>query len=35
MLAIVVARTLTAAVTRARGGDIPVPASRWAPGQEI
>ena len=35
MLVVVVARTLAAAVARARGESIPIPASRWAPGQEI
>ena len=35
MLVVVVARTLAAAAARARGEDIPVPASRWAPGQEV
>jgi CO/xanthine dehydrogenase FAD-binding subunit len=35
MLVVVVARTLAAAATRARGESIPVPASRWAPGQEV
>jgi CO/xanthine dehydrogenase FAD-binding subunit len=34
MLAVVVTRTVAAAVARARGEDIPVPASRWAHGQE-
>ena len=34
MLAVVVARALTAAAARARGEAIPVPASRWAHGQE-
>ncbi len=35
MLAVVVTRTLAAAVARARGDQIPVPASRWAHGQEV
>jgi len=35
MLGVVVARTLAAAAARARGESIPVPASRWAPGQEV
>jgi CO/xanthine dehydrogenase FAD-binding subunit len=35
MLVVVVARTLAAAAARARGESIPVPASRWAPGQEV
>jgi CO/xanthine dehydrogenase FAD-binding subunit len=35
MLVVVVARTLAAAAARARGETIPVPASRWAPGQEV
>jgi CO/xanthine dehydrogenase FAD-binding subunit len=35
MLVVVVARTLAAAAARARGEPIPVPASRWAPGQEV
>jgi CO/xanthine dehydrogenase FAD-binding subunit len=35
MLAVVVARVLAAAVGRATGQPIPVPASRWAPGQEV
>jgi CO/xanthine dehydrogenase FAD-binding subunit len=35
MLIVVVARTLAAAAARARGESIPVPASRWAPGQEV
>ena len=34
MLAVVVTRTVAAAVARARGEDIPIPASRWAHGQE-
>jgi CO/xanthine dehydrogenase FAD-binding subunit len=34
MLAVVVTRTLAAAVARARGQFIPIPASRWAHGQE-
>ena len=34
MLAVVVARALSAAAARARGEAIPVPASRWAHGQE-
>jgi CO/xanthine dehydrogenase FAD-binding subunit len=35
MLAVVVARVLAAAVARAAGESIPVPASRWAHGQEV
>ena len=35
MLAVVVARTVAAAVARARGESIPIPASRWAHGQEV
>lgn len=35
MLAVVVARVLAAAGSRAAGQPIPVPASRWAPGQEV
>ncbi|HEX5823526.1 MAG TPA: FAD binding domain-containing protein [Candidatus Limnocylindrales bacterium] len=35
MIVVVVARTLAAAAARARGVSIPVPASRWAHGQEI
>ena len=35
MLVVVVARTLAAATARARGELIPIPASRWANGQEI
>jgi CO/xanthine dehydrogenase FAD-binding subunit len=35
MLVVVVARTLAAAAARARGESIPIPASRWAPGQEV
>ena len=35
MLVVVVARTLAAAAARARGQSIPIPASRWAPGQEV
>ncbi len=35
MLAVVVTRTVAAAVARARGEDIPIPASRWAHGQEV
>ncbi len=35
MLVVVVARTLAAAVARARGEAIPMPASRWAHGQEV
>jgi CO/xanthine dehydrogenase FAD-binding subunit len=35
MLVVVVARTLAAAVARARGESIPVPASRWASGREV
>ena len=34
MLAVVVTRTIAAAVARARGEAIPIPASRWAHGQE-
>ena len=35
MLVVVVARTLAAATARARGVSIPIPASRWAHGQEV
>jgi CO/xanthine dehydrogenase FAD-binding subunit len=35
MLVVVVARTLAAATARARGESIPIPASRWAHGQEV
>jgi CO/xanthine dehydrogenase FAD-binding subunit len=35
MLAVVVARVLAAAAARAAGEPIPVPASRWAHGQEV
>ena len=35
MLVVVVARTLAAAVARARGEPIPIPASRWAHGQAV
>ncbi len=35
MLAVVVARSLAAAAARARGEPIPIPASRWAHGQEV
>lgn len=35
MLVVVVARTLAAAAARARGEAIPIPASRWAHGQEV
>jgi CO/xanthine dehydrogenase FAD-binding subunit len=35
MLAVVVARVLAAAAARAAGETIPVPASRWAHGQEV
>lgn len=35
MLVVVVARALAAAAARARGEAIPVPASRWAHGQEV
>jgi len=35
MLEVVVARVLAAAATRAAGGTIPVPASRWAHGQAV
>jgi len=35
MLAVLVARVLAAAAARAAGRPIPVPASRWAPGQEV
>ncbi len=34
MLAVVVTRTLAAAAARARGEQVPIPASRWAHGQE-
>jgi carbon-monoxide dehydrogenase medium subunit len=35
MLVVVVARTVAAAAARARGEAIPIPASRWAHGQEV
>lgn len=35
MVAVVARRALAAAVIRATGGDVPVPASRWAHGQEV
>jgi CO/xanthine dehydrogenase FAD-binding subunit len=35
MLEVVVARTITAAIGRARGADVPIPASRWALGREV
>ena len=35
MLEVVVARTVAAAIARARGEAIPIPASRWAHGREI
>ena len=35
MLEVVVARTAAAAIARARGESVPVPASRWAHGREI
>jgi CO/xanthine dehydrogenase FAD-binding subunit len=35
MLEVVVARTVAAAIARARGEGIPIPASRWAHGREI
>ena len=35
MLVVVVARALAAAAARARGESIPIPASRWAHGQEV
>jgi CO/xanthine dehydrogenase FAD-binding subunit len=35
MLVVVVARSLAAAAARARGEPIPIPASRWAHGQEV
>ena len=35
MLIVVVGRTLAAAAARARGESIPIPASRWAHGQEV
>ena len=35
MLVVVVARTIAAALARARGESVPFPASRWAHGQEI
>jgi CO/xanthine dehydrogenase FAD-binding subunit len=34
MLAVVVTRVVAAAVARARGEDVPIPASRWAHGKE-
>jgi CO/xanthine dehydrogenase FAD-binding subunit len=35
MVAVVARRALAAALIRADGGDVPVPASRWAHGQEV
>ena len=35
MVAVVTRRALAAALIRAGGGDVPVPASRWAHGQEV
>jgi hypothetical protein len=35
MLEVVVARTVAAAIARARGESIPVPASRWARGLTV
>ena len=35
MVAVVAARALNAAAIRARGGSVPIPASRWAHGQEV
>jgi CO/xanthine dehydrogenase FAD-binding subunit len=35
MLEVVIARTLAAAAARAAGRDVPVPATRWAHGQEF
>jgi len=35
MVAVVARRALAAALIRAGGGDVPVPASRWAHGQEV
>jgi carbon-monoxide dehydrogenase medium subunit len=35
MLAVVVARTIAAAAARAAGESIPIPATRWAYGQEF
>ena len=35
MVEVVVARTVAAAIARARGEDVQVPASRWAVGQEV
>jgi hypothetical protein len=35
MLEVVVARVLAAAAARAAGETIPIPASRWAHGQEV
>jgi CO/xanthine dehydrogenase FAD-binding subunit len=35
MLEVMVARVLAAAAARAVGGEVPVPASRWAHGQEV
>ncbi|TMD28851.1 MAG: xanthine dehydrogenase family protein subunit M [Chloroflexi bacterium] len=35
MIEVVVARALSAAARRAAGEDVPVPASRWAHGQEV
>src|SRR3954453_4446543 len=35
MLEVVVARTVAAAIARARGEEVPIPASRWAVGREV
>jgi CO/xanthine dehydrogenase FAD-binding subunit len=35
MIEVVVARTVAAAVARARGDEVPIPASRWAPGRAV
>jgi carbon-monoxide dehydrogenase medium subunit len=35
MLEVVVVRTVAAAIARARGETVPIPASRWAYGQEV
>ena len=35
MLRVVVTRTVAAAIERARGGSVPIPASRWAHGQAV
>jgi carbon-monoxide dehydrogenase medium subunit len=35
MIEVVVARTVAAAIARARDEDLPVPASRWAVGQAV